>query len=240
MLNYEKLKDKPREFLAATSLTLEEFLTLLPAFQSAYEKRYPSDRTREGQPRQRRTGGGAKGGLQSYPDKLLFILVYQKTHPLQTMHALHFELSQPQAHYWIHHLLPIVQQALADVGLKPERDASRIRTSPLAQEGMPALAIDGTERRRQRPTDPLKQQEHYSGKKKTHTDKNLLLVNETTGKVVYLGPTEPGKTHDKKAADQAQIAYPVNATLDKDTGFQGYEPAGILTAQPKKNRKVSH
>ena len=48
MLNYEKLKDKPREFLAATSLTLEEFLQLLPAFQASYEKHYPSDRTREG------------------------------------------------------------------------------------------------------------------------------------------------------------------------------------------------
>jgi len=52
--------------------------------------------------------------------------------------------------------------------------------------------------------------------------------------VVYLGPTVAGKMHDKKAADEAQIAYPVNATLDKDTGFQGYEPAGVLTQQPKK------
>jgi hypothetical protein len=38
-----------------------------------------------------------------------------------------------------------------------------------------------------------------------------------------------GKTHDKKAADAAAIAYPVNATLDKDTGFQGYEPASVQT-----------
>src|SRR5918997_5719320 len=28
--------------------------------------------------------------------------------------------------------------------------------------------------------------------------------------------------------------YPCNATLDKDTGFQGYEPEGIITRQPKK------
>jgi hypothetical protein len=47
-----------------------------------------------------------------------------------------------------------------------------------------------------------------------------------------------GKTHDKKAADAAQICYPTNATLGKDTGFQGYEPAGVLTRQPKKNRKA--
>jgi hypothetical protein len=83
----------------------------------------------------------------------------------------------------------------------------------------------------------MAQTEHYSGKKKTHTDKNLLLVNENTGKVSYLGPTITGKTHDKKAADAASILYPDHATLDKDTGFQGYEPAGILTAQPKKSRK---
>lgn len=44
--------------------------------------------------------------------------------------------------------------------------------------------------------------------------------------------------HDKKAADAAQIAYPHNATLGKDTGFQGDEPAGVLTQQPKKTPKA--
>ena len=47
-----------------------------------------------------------------------------------------------------------------------------------------------------------------------------------------------GKKHDKKAADEGEIGYPTNATLDKDTGFQGYEPAGALTRQPKKNPKA--
>ena len=61
---------------------------------------------------------------------------------------------------------------------------------------------------------------------------------EHTDKVIYLGPTVAGKKHDKKAADEAQLAYPVNATLDKDTGFQGYEPAGVLTQQPKKSPKA--
>ena len=121
--------------------------------------------------------------------------------------------------------------------MAPERDASRVATSPLALEGAPDGVIDGTERRRQRPTDAAQQQEQYSGKKKTHTDKNLLLVNEHTKKVVYLGPTVAGKTHDKKAADAAQICYPTNATLGKDTGFQGYEPAGVLTRQPKKTQR---
>ena len=238
MLNYNTLRDRPRDFLAATGLTLPELAQLLPAFQAAYAQGYPADLTCEGKPRQRHPGGGAKGVLTSVEDKLLFILVYQKTSPLQTMHALQCGLRQPQTHYWIHRLLPVLQHALADVGLRPEREAHRIPTSLLAWEGTPDLAIDGTERRRQRPTDPTLQQEHYSGKKKTHTDKNLLLVKATTGKVVYLGPTIAGKTHDKKAADEAALTYLPNATLDKDTGFQGYEPPGVLPRQPKKNRKA--
>jgi hypothetical protein len=238
MLTYTTLKDRPREFLAATGLTHGEFMRLLLAFAVAYAALYLPDKTLQGKIRQRQVGGGAKGLLAQMEDKLLFILVCQKTHPLQTMHGLQFRLSQPQTNYWIHHLLPVLPRALAALDVAPERDASRVATSPLALEGAPAGALDGTERRRQRPTDACQQTAHDSGKKKTHTDKNLLLVNEYTSKVVYLGPTVAGKMHDKKAADEAQIAYPVNATLDKDTGFQGYEPAGVLTQQPKKSPKA--
>jgi hypothetical protein len=122
--------------------------------------------------------------------------------------------------------------------MAPERDASQVATRHLTLEGAPNMAMDGTERRRQRPQDATAQQAPYSGKKKAHTDKNILLVNEMTSKVVYLGPTEPGKIHDKKATDQVPLAYPVNATLDKDTGFQGYEPERLLTMQPKNSHEA--
>ena len=235
MLTYATFQDRPREFLAATSLTHDEFARVLPAFAAAYTVLYPPDKTWAGKVRQRQSGGGAKGILSQMEDKLLFILIYQKTNPLQTMHGLQFDLSQPQTHYWIHHLLPVLQHALATLGVAPERDASRVARSPLMLEGDPVGALDGTERRRQRPTEAAQQTAHYSGKKKAHTDKNVLLINEYTSKVVYLSPTVAGKTHDKKAADEADLVYPVNSTLDKDTGFQGYEPAGVLTQQPKKS-----
>lgn len=238
MLSYNELKTKPREFLASTGLKPDEFEKLLPAFRAAYEKKYPPDLTQAGTVRQRKFGGGAKGALPEIEDKLYFILVYQKTNPLQTMQGLQFSLSQSQANFWIHRLLPILQQALRDLGEAPERDARQVESSPLALAGGPNLEIDGTERRRQRPQDDAKQKEHYSGKKKAHTDKNILVVNENTKKVVYLSPTVPGKTHDKKAADEAQVAYPNNATLDKDTGFQAYEPEATLTTQPKKSPKA--
>jgi hypothetical protein len=235
MLTYRTLKDKAREFLAATGLTTEEFDYLLPAFTIAYHTLYPTDKTAAGKPRKRRSGGGSKGTLHTLEDKLLFILVYQKTYPLQTMQGLHVGLSQPQANYWIHHLLPVLQRALSDLHLTPERQASAVVSHALVCEEAPELLLDGTERRRQRPQDATQQRDHYSGKKKAHTDKNLLLVNEHTGKVAYLGPTIPGKTHDKKAADEAQLSFPAGATLSKDTGFQGYEPNAVLAYQPKKS-----
>ena len=85
MLSYNKLKDRSRDFLAATGLTLDEFQQWLPALQSAYEPRYPYELPRTGTPRQRRRGGGAKGIWQHFEAKLLFIVVYPKTKPLPTM-----------------------------------------------------------------------------------------------------------------------------------------------------------
>ncbi len=154
------------------------------------------------------------------------------------MHGFPFQRSQPQTNAWMPHLLPVLPRAVVALGVAPERDASRVATSPLALEGAPDVAIDGTERRRQRPTNAAQQQEQDSGKQKTPTDKTILLVHEHTATVVSLGPTVAGKQHDKKAADAGEMPSPSHATLDKDTGFQGYEPAGVRTRQPKKNRKA--
>lgn len=234
MLTYETLKTKPKEFLSATGLRVEEFEQLLPAFDVAYQAMYQADKTVAGKPRKRQAGGGPKGKLQRIEDKLLFILVYQKTYPLQTMQGLHFELSQSQTNDWIHRLMPVLQVALAEMGMKPEREASALAESVTAQEQAADWLLDGSERRRQRPQDKQKQREHYSGKKKAHTDKNLLMVNGQSHQVLYLSRTEPGKTHDKKVADQEAITYLRGTTLSKDTGFQGYEPSGVATSQPKK------
>ncbi len=119
MLRYVELKEKPKEFLAATGLTDEEFQTLLPTFENCYQlSSKPKPKTPK-KKKQRATGGGRKGKLTDISDKLLFVLIYQKTCQLQTMHGLQFGLSQPQTNYWIHRLLPVLQKTLRDVGMKP-------------------------------------------------------------------------------------------------------------------------
>ena len=237
MLTYTYLKEHPKTFLAVTGLTVPEFVQLLPTFETQYQQAYPPTRRVDGQVRQRRAGAGRKARLANMEDKLLFSLCYHKLYSLQTAHGLHFGMSQGRANEWIHRLSPLLQASLDQLGMSPLREGQQVRDSPLAQEGALDLLIDGTERRRQRPQDALEQKAHYSGKKKTHTDKNILVSQVHSRKVVYLSPTTSGAVHDKKLADASDLAYPDQTILSKDTGFQGYEPPQTLTLQPQKSRK---
>src|SRR5438270_10908811 len=151
MMTYKTLSSQPRSFLAFTGLTNAEFGKLLPAFQGAYARAHPMDRTATGQPRQRWPGAGRPSALAEDADKLLFVLVYLKTYPLQVILGKLFGISTSQANYWLHHLLPILRSALDDLGVLPERDGDRLGRRP-ADPGPPRpVIIDGTERRRQRP-----------------------------------------------------------------------------------------
>jgi hypothetical protein len=174
--------------------------------------------------------------LLRHEDKLLFILVYQKAYPLQELLGSLFGLSQSQANRWVHRLLPILVRALDRLGFLPERDPTRFPGRERRQGEPPELIVDGTERRRQRPKNPEKQRLHYSGKKKAHSDKNVVIVNARSKRVGYLSGTYAGKTHDKKVAEGEGIRYPRRATLLKDSGFQGYEPRVRRMRQPKKSR----
>jgi len=234
MITYKALQGDRRQFLALTGLTLSEFQLLLTAFPQAYQRLYPANQTCEGQPRQRSAGGGCKGRLEQPEEKLLFLLVYLKTYPLQAVMAELFDLSQPQVNYWIQRLLPVLRSALDDLGVLPERDPTHFAQAQRASGKAPRLIIDATERRRQRPKNPEKQALFYSGRKKKHCDKNVVIVNTRGKRIDYLSPTYPGKTHEKKIADAEGISYPPEATLYKDSGFQGYEPAVKKTCQAKK------
>ena len=149
-------------------------------------------------------------------------------------HGLQFGLSQGQVNYWVHRLLLVLQMSLREMGMKPLRQGDEVAASSEACAGGANLRLDASERLLQRPVKDDQQRAKYSGKRKTHTDKNLLLVNENTKKVVYLSATAEGKKHDKKLADESQMSYPQNASLTQDTGFQGYQTAGVLVQQPQK------
>ena len=96
---------------------------------------------------------------------------------------------------------------------------------------------DGTERPIQRPQAAETQQAYYSGKKKPHTIKNLLIINDGC-KVVLLTASFEGRTHDKRIADSTGYdLLPKGSVPYQDTGFQGFCLPGITMVQPTKKPK---
>ena len=124
-LRYENLKNKPKAFRAFTGFDVEEFQILLQAFTVAWE-RYVQQHRLPPEIRQRSYGGGRKPRLATCQDKLLFILVYLKTYPLQEVLAFHFHMSQGQACQWIHVLSEVLQWTLGELGHLPERDPQKV------------------------------------------------------------------------------------------------------------------
>jgi hypothetical protein len=66
---------------------------------------------------------------------------------------------------------------------------------------------DGTERPIHRPADPEDQQDYYSGKKKCHTIKNLLVIDATCH-ICFLNTTYEGKANDKSVAELEGYTFP--------------------------------
>ncbi len=154
MLTYEELKGKPKTLRAMTSLKPSEFDALLIPFTAAWEEAAGTDPSK----------GGRPPVITAISDRLLFILFYLKTYPLQEVIAHLFGISQPQANFLIHQLAGVLGKALTASGHKPARLTDEM-LARLEEELPQGLGIDGTERRVNRPADSLGQRAHYSGKK---------------------------------------------------------------------------
>ena len=189
-----------------------------------------------GRKRQRQVGGGRVGTLHWAEQKLLFILVYTKTYPLQVVLGELFELSQASANEWLQRLLPVLRDALQTLGAMPERRRQFARAERRKGETAEYI-IDGTERRRQRPKKPAKQALHYSGKKKTHSDKNVLIVHPRSKRVGYLVRRMRERPMTRKWRTANRLCIPGAPDCIRTPGFKAMNlPSNILTSRKKAPR----
>ncbi len=105
MIRYTTERPKMNRILDLTSLTVEEFETLVPVFEAAFVQRM-EEWTLEGTPRLgRRYSQDANCPLPTPEDRLLFLLMSLKQAPTQVAHGAAFGMGQPKANQWIHILL---------------------------------------------------------------------------------------------------------------------------------------
>ena len=120
-LRFADLAAKPIDVLDMTSLTIDEFHVLMRALDAAFHA-HMAEWCIDGKPRIGRVFKTyVNCPLPTAEDRLLFILVYLKTNPLQVAHGIMFGLPQGKTNQWIHLLLPLLQHALRQLGDAPSR-----------------------------------------------------------------------------------------------------------------------
>ena len=208
-MDMERVFRKPKLLRTLTSLDAGEFERLLAAFEVAWQAQR-TERNHAGQTRQRAVGAGHPGTLPTAQAKLFFVLFYFKCYPLQEVIAVLFGLSQGQVSHWVGVLTPLVNAALGRELLLPARRPADLERLLADVPELRLLILDGSERPIRRPKNKQSRKDDYSGKKKAHRKKNLLLSSHQR-QIVYLGPTSAGSVHDKKLADESDLRLPPDA-----------------------------
>jgi hypothetical protein len=125
-LHFAEIQTRPTEVLDLTSLTGNEFQRLVLPFEAAFQA-HMADWRLDGQPRTaRRYTTYQNCPLPTPEDRLLFILVYLKTYPLQVVQGRLFGMGQSKAHQWIHVLLGVLQVTLRGLGDAPTRSLTEL------------------------------------------------------------------------------------------------------------------
>ena len=125
-LRFADLQTRPTEVLDLTSVTMDEFRQLVPQFETTFQAHMAAWRL-DGQPRTARRYTTDKNcPLPTPEDRLLFILVYLKTYPLQVVKGRLFGMGQSKAHQWIHVLLVVLQATLRTLGDAPTRSLTEL------------------------------------------------------------------------------------------------------------------
>jgi hypothetical protein len=109
-----------------TSRTVDEFRRLVPPFEAAFQT-HLADWRLDGRPRTARQYTTYQNcPLPTPEDRLLFILVYVKTYPLQVVQGRLFGMGQSKAHQWIHVLLVVLRATLRALGDAPTRSLTEL------------------------------------------------------------------------------------------------------------------
>jgi DDE superfamily endonuclease/Helix-turn-helix of DDE superfamily endonuclease len=202
ILRREYLRQHPAVFRSMTGLTVEAFdrmlAELLPAFHA--QRRQRLDR-----PDRRRAFGGGDAFDLEPADQFVLAIVWLRHYPTQECLGYLFGVSDSSALRAVRRCLPVLEQAGRDSMRLPDPGRGRRRDLPALLKETPDLAviIDTFEQRTQRPR--RRQRAWYSGKKKAHTIKSQVAVDED-GRVVDVGESRPGRWADLKVFQRSGLA----------------------------------
>lgn len=202
MLRLSRLRCVPAIFRNLTGITVAVVDQLLddrrPAFATDRRRRL------ERPDRQRAFGGGDDFDLEP-DDQFLLPIFWLRPSPTPEVLGYLFGVSDSTAKRAIDRCLPLLERSGRDTMRMPDPGRGRRKNLSTLLKDTPdvAVIIDTFEQPVQRPT--KRQKRFYSGKKKRHTLKSQVAVDEETGQVVEVADSVPGPTADIKGLKKSRL-----------------------------------
>ena len=235
ILRYAHLSGYPAVFLSLTGLRVAAFDTLVADLLPGYATR---EQARLQRPtRQRAIGAGHPFALRPR-DQLLLTVVWLRAYPIHEVLGYLFGISDTTVTRALARWLPLLEAAGRDTMRLPDPGRKRRRHLDALLAATPDLAviIDTFEQRVQRPRERDAADRLYSGKKKQHTRKSQLTIDEITGEVVDVADSVPGPTADITLVAQSGLLgrLPPGVGALGDLGYPGLDKLHPLGAIPRR------
>jgi hypothetical protein len=237
MMKYLYLSEYPNVFRAMTGLHLGEFDELVQDVQPKYAEAERARLSRAG--RKRDIGAGHPFALNDR-DQILLTVVWLRVYPTQEVLGYLFGVSDSAARSAVERVLPVLEAAGRDTMRMPDPGRKRRRKLSDLLRDTPELAvvIDSFEQRVQRPRDKSAADALYSGKKKAHTLKSQVAVDEDMGCFVDVAESVAGPTADLTLLDQSTLMQHLPAGVGGigDLAYIGIDKLGAGAAPRRKPR----
>ncbi len=221
MLSYETLSEKPEVFRSFTGLEVSEFDSVCEEVESRY---YDHERERLSQREDRKRGVGAGRPFKlSLEDRLLMLLLYYRLYVSTTMTGYLFDLDHSNVLRDIRYLESLVKDCIP-IPEKVYERTKRATTPEEVEEYFPGFKAftDATEQEIPRPKRKAKRVSHYSGKKRRHTVKTQLTVNQD-GLIVHRTNHARGRRHDYDIFKRNHPELPRGVRAGVDLGYNGIQ-----------------
>jgi hypothetical protein len=231
----DHLRRRPAVFRHLTGVTVAAFDRLLTDVLTAWHAAEHDRLARPG--RQRAIGAGHPHALGP-ADQVLLTVVWLRQYPTQEVLGFLFGVSDSAALRAVARCLPLLERAGRDAMRMPDPGRGHRKTLPRLIADTPGLAVlvDTFEQPVQRPR--RRQRAYYSGKKKRHTLKSQVAVDEESGRFAHVAPSRPGPWADFKVLKRSGLrrALPRGVGVIGDlayVGVAGWHPDG-LGATPRR------
>jgi len=177
--------------------------------------------------------GGGKAPKLTEEEQIILTLMYLRQHLTFQVLGLLFQVSESTANNIFHHWQMLFREGLSGSLLeqvkKSQEDEVIVKELLTEYE----LIIDSEEQARERPGEYQKQKACYSGKKKSHTFKNQVIVLPRGEDIVDIVAGELGPKSDLRIAQESLRKFHSDQRFSGDKAYQGESQIKSPQKKPK-------